>query len=234
MRRGNRWFGPVVAAAWIHAGASLGQASSAPANGGPAPAPDATISSDELEMRDNGAASIFKGHVVLTQQPYVLHADRMVQTKATQLVEAFGHIRATSVSPSGEHYLATGERASYDPTQKLTELWQDARVVRWETAADTSPIVAVAEHFTASDLNHTIEAHGRVRIEQGKTFVVESDEAKYVEAEKVIYFWGLSPVSVHYQGPKQLANFHGRKGQVYLSPKRARLIDQVQGRVIPL
>ena len=41
----------------------------------------ATITSDDLELRDNGAVTIFTGHVVLKQDPYLIHADRMERTK---------------------------------------------------------------------------------------------------------------------------------------------------------
>src|ERR1035438_9078044 len=74
---------------------------------------EATITSDEFEAVDNGAQSIFTGHVVLTRSPYVLHADRMVRAKATEVVEANGHIQAVWIRPTGEKIIAVGGRARY-------------------------------------------------------------------------------------------------------------------------
>src|SRR5437899_2031491 len=48
----------------------------------------ATITSDELEIRDNGAQTFFRGHVVLTEKPYLLLSDEMIRTKSTGIVDA--------------------------------------------------------------------------------------------------------------------------------------------------
>src|SRR5438552_619671 len=98
----------------------------------PPSAPEATITSDELEILNNGAKTVFTGHVILKQVPYVLLADRMVQTKATGIVEAAGHIHGTWTGPSGEKIVATGTHARYTPAAKSIELWDDARLTRWE------------------------------------------------------------------------------------------------------
>ncbi len=198
------------------------------------PPPDATITSDALEMIDNGAKTFFKGHVVLKQEPYRLLADRMVQTKATQVVQAFGHIRGTWTAATGEKMLAVGDHATYSPAQQLTDLWGHAKVTRWENAVDTNPVVALADHFTASELDHTVLAHQRVWISQGKGLSIQADEARYVQADQIIYFSGEKPVAVHYEGVKQNADFVSRKAQMSLSPKKARLIENVQGHVVPL
>src|SRR5439155_10293555 len=63
---------------------------------------EATIASDELELRNNGEVTIFKGHVILKQDPYQVSSDRMVRTKATGIVEAAGHVKGTWISPKGE------------------------------------------------------------------------------------------------------------------------------------
>src|SRR5271170_6278921 len=55
----------------------------------------ATITSDQMELVDNGAQSVFTGHVVLTRAPYVLTAQRMTRVQATGIVEAHGHIVGT-------------------------------------------------------------------------------------------------------------------------------------------
>src|SRR5579864_7779438 len=69
---------------------------------------EATITSDQLELLDNGARSVFTGHVVLKQDPYLLLADRMIQTKATGIVDAYGHIQGTWITDKGEKVLAEG------------------------------------------------------------------------------------------------------------------------------
>src|ERR1700722_19931320 len=74
---------------------------------------EATITSDDLELQNNGEQTIFTGHVILTQDPYKIHADRMVRTKATEIIDADGHVVGTWVSPKGEKVRVLGEKARY-------------------------------------------------------------------------------------------------------------------------
>ena len=89
---------------------------------------EATIASDELELRNNGEVTIFKGHVVLKQDPYQVSSDRMVRTKATGIVDATGHVKGTWVSPQGEKVQVTGDTARYDPASDTLEIWGPGRV----------------------------------------------------------------------------------------------------------
>src|SRR4051812_17674586 len=89
----------------------------------PAPSSEATISSDELELRNNGALSIFTGHVKLKQEPYLLQADRMERTKSTGLVTAKGHIHGTWNGEKGEKGQVYADQGFYKPAEKTVELW---------------------------------------------------------------------------------------------------------------
>src|SRR5204863_1642248 len=84
-------------------------------------ASEATISSDELELQNNGEVTIFRGHVVLKQDPYEVRADRMVRTKATEIVDAEGHVVGTWISAKGEKVRVEGEAARYEPSVHTVE-----------------------------------------------------------------------------------------------------------------
>ena len=49
-----------------------------------------------------GRRHSFRGHVVLTEEPYILHSDNMRRTKTTGIVDADGHINGTWHSDKGE------------------------------------------------------------------------------------------------------------------------------------
>lgn len=89
---------------------------------------EATVTSDQLEIHDNGQQSIFTGHVVLTQDPYVIRADRMVQRQADKLVTADGHIQARWESPKGEKAIVTAAHGRYDQKAGIVQLWGPSRV----------------------------------------------------------------------------------------------------------
>jgi lipopolysaccharide export system protein LptA len=91
-------------------------------------AEEATITSDELELQNNGEITIFRRHVILTQVPYQVHADRMVRTKATGIVDAYGHVVGDWVSEKNEKIHVTGDVARYKPDDQTVEVWGKSRV----------------------------------------------------------------------------------------------------------
>jgi lipopolysaccharide transport protein LptA len=91
-------------------------------------ASEATITSDELELRNNGEVTIFTGHVILTQAPYQVKSDHMVRTKATGIVDANGHVVSTWISPKKETVKVMGDVARYRPDTQTVEIWGKGRV----------------------------------------------------------------------------------------------------------
>ena len=94
----------------------------------PAFAAEATITSDELELQHNGDISLFRGHVVLNQDPYEIHADLMTRTKVDSMVNAEGHVVGTWVSAQHEKVRVEGESARYDPNKHNAEVWGKQQV----------------------------------------------------------------------------------------------------------
>jgi lipopolysaccharide export system protein LptA len=200
----------------------------------PAPTSEATIRSDELELQDNGAFTVFMGNVVLRQDPYLLKADRMVRSKATQIVDVKGRVKGTWNADTGEKFVAVGDFGRYSPTTEITELWGRSKVTRWETAKDTAPVVVTAERFIADRRAGTVRAVGKVEVVQSTTSRVRCEEALYVQKEQTIHLSGPGGVFVHWEDARGISDFKGEKGRVILQPRSARLMEQVKGRVIPL
>ncbi len=194
---------------------------------------EATITSDQLELVDHGAVTVFTGNVVLTQGAYVLKADRVTQKKESGVADAYGSIHATWMSATGEKILAVGDRARYNPKTKVTELWENAAVTRWQTDRDTAPVKVTALSFRAVEDEHVVWAKDNVHITQGSAAWTHSDEAKYDEREKAIHLWGTQKTTVHWENADGVAHFFADRAIFFLEPKRARLMDNVQGRFTP-
>ena len=62
---------------------------------------DATLSSDEMELINQGSKAVFTGHVLLEKPGYRLRANRMTRTEKTGLVEAEGKIHGSWDNPQG-------------------------------------------------------------------------------------------------------------------------------------
>jgi len=200
---------------------------------GAAPKSEATITSDELEIMDNGAKTFFRGHVILKQDPYLLHADQMVRTKATSIVEAEGNLDGTWISEKGEKIKAYGQKGRYTTTPQVTDLWEKAQLIRWENVSDTAPVHIVAEHFTAHHVEREFYAEGHVVITQAPKFLSRSAEANYDQKIQTIHLYGPDRVFVHVEDVKGSGDFTGDEGWATLAPKTARMTGHVQGHIIP-
>ena len=112
---------------WIVGGClAAGAVAAAPAS--PASTP-VTLSSDSLEIQDNGARSVFAGHVVLKQADSVMYADRMTRVGEKGPVEATGRVvRGFSKGEKGETIEVLGTRARYEPESRKVFVWGKPRV----------------------------------------------------------------------------------------------------------
>jgi lipopolysaccharide assembly outer membrane protein LptD (OstA) len=107
-------------------------------------------------------------------------------------------------------------------------------MTRWETAVDTMPVIVTADRFVAHENEHEVLAHNNVHIAQGPNKWAASDEARFDQTASTLFLWGTRPVFVHWADLKGISDFHGDKGTVTLKPKQARLMNHVQGHIIPL
>ncbi len=199
----------------------------------PAPASEATISSDELEIQDNGEQAFFRGHVILKQDPYLLHADSMKRAKKTGIVEASGHLDGTWLSGSGERVKAYGRKGRYTPSPQVTELWEKAELVRWETERDTAPVHIYSDHFTAYHKEREFYGKGHVVINQEPKISAKSEEANYDQNAQTIHLYGPERVFVRIVDGKGSGDFTGDDAWVTMAPKTAKMVGHVQGHVIP-
>ena len=98
---------------------------------------DATLSSDEMELINQGDKAVFKGHVLLEKTEYQLKANQMTRTEKTGLVEAEGNIIGMWKNPAGGNLKAYGDHGRYDPVAQRAELWTNLPkqvAVNWKDA----------------------------------------------------------------------------------------------------
>ncbi len=90
------------------------------------PAPissEATITSDQMELVDHGAKTIFDGNVLLQKELYELKADRMTRERESGLIHVKGRIVGTWKSPDRGNVQIRGDQGVYNPTTEKAELW---------------------------------------------------------------------------------------------------------------
>ena len=187
-------------------------------------APETTITSDEFETVQNGEKNIFTGHVVLTRPPYVLRADRMTRSKATGIVNAEGHVRGQWIRLTGERLVAEGQTGRYDPAAQTTDLWQKARLTRWETAVDTAPLVVTATHFKALLDQDVLIVEDNVHISRDDQFWSQSDWARYEQKNQLVRLWGQNRTVVDFTDTQGGGQFPERQGHS-VSVAEARAVD---------
>lgn len=195
---------------------------------------DSTITSDELEIQNNGEKTYFRGHVVLQEDPYILKADQMARMKATGIVTARGHLDGTWMSEQGEKIKAYGEEGLYNPAPPKTELWGGKpRLIRWETSVDTAPVQVTADRFTAFHREREFLAMGHVVMTQVPKVLARSDKATYDQKAQIIHLDGPARIFVHVADAKGSGDITAEKGWVTLNPKTAHMVGQVRGHIDP-
>lgn len=90
--------------------------------------PVTTLTSNELEIQDNGAKSLFIGNVVLKREKQTLYADRMIRYGNDGPVEATGRVRGVGIGENGENIQVFGKKARYEPTEEKIFIWGKPRV----------------------------------------------------------------------------------------------------------
>lgn len=83
----------------------------------------ATITSDELELQNNGEVTIFRGHVILKQEAYEIRAHQMKRLKNTGNVEASGQVVGTWISAKQDKVRVESDEALYRPASDTVDLW---------------------------------------------------------------------------------------------------------------
>jgi lipopolysaccharide transport protein LptA len=196
---------------------------------------DATISSDEMELINNGERTVFSGHVVLTRTPYVLTADKMTRYK-DGIVEGEGHIVGSWSQDKGEKTQATGQQARYNPQAQTTELWGHPKLSHWESASDTAPLEVTTQRFIVYHDKRQLHAVDDVKIRRADTFLAQSDRAQFDETTKILSLWcqGQNQTVIDFKDPKGSGHFLSDRARLYVSPKRAQLLDRVTGHIIPV
>ena len=148
-------------------------------------------------------------------------------------MDADGHIIGTWVKPTGEKTVATGGKARYRPREQTTELWDFPRLTHWDTIQDTAPMVVTAERFIAHHDTQMLFARQKVTIQRGNDFKSQSDEAQFDQKLRVIHLWGKRQTVIDWKDRQGSGHFLSDRALLFMSPKRARLIDHVTGHVIP-
>jgi lipopolysaccharide export system protein LptA len=210
----------VCAASWLWAAEAV-------------PASEATISSDEMELIDNGSKTVFNGHVLLSRPPYEMKADKMTRVQADGVVEAEGNIIGLWKNPAGDKVKAVGHHARYSPQVQTLELWGDPRLTRWESPKDQTPLIVTADRFIAHNDTHMIQAETRVVFKRGMAFQAMSDHAQFDQTDGVLHLWGTRQVDTLWGDARGTGRFLSDRALLYQNPRRARLMDHVTGHIVP-
>ncbi len=216
-------------------GAAPAQETAAPSSTATASVADtaqATITSDEMELINNGERTVFTGHVVLTRTPYVLTAEKMIRYK-DGIVDVEGKVVGTYTGEKGEKTQAAGQKARYNPQAETTELWGKPKLTHWQSSTDPAPLVVTARRFIDYHDKRQLHAMDNVEIRQADTFLAQSDRAQFDETTKILSLWGDRQTVIDFKDPKGSGHFLSDRARLYVSPKRAQLLDRVTGHIIP-
>ncbi|MBI3291214.1 MAG: hypothetical protein HYZ73_00135 [Elusimicrobia bacterium] len=171
----------------------------------------AVITGDQLQLQELGQVAVFIGHVRMTHGKTVMTANRMMQEKATGLIQAEGEVHLLSyLEPSGqggagsakgqeqeEVVNAYGDFGRYDQGLKHGRLWGQAWLTQEQPGKPDTRMKMAAKTIELWRPERQLHGQEAVRIEtqdQGHDTWATADQAIYYQEDRRVVLTGGPPV----------------------------------------
>lgn len=126
--------------------------------------PKTIITGDQMELIKGGKLVIFQGNARVTRGDSILQADRLVEDKASKMIEASGNIDFKTLSKDRELMEASGEKMRYFTEKEQGELWEGRPHIIYHVKTSTSPVHLRADKIAFDRAKEEIRASGQVEV----------------------------------------------------------------------
>ena len=137
-------------------------------SGAPAAAQDVEqktiVTGDEMEIAAKGRRIIFSGHAKVTRGKNILTADRIMQDKASNRVDASGRIRFKTFTQQDEPVWGAARNATYEPDAGTGVLWDGPASITYAARESTAPLKLIAQRIAFDEKAQQVTALGDVQI----------------------------------------------------------------------
>jgi lipopolysaccharide export system protein LptA len=197
----------------------------------PAKAPKVVITGDEMEILNGGDMVVFSGKSKVVRGESTLNAERLVQDKKNQRVEASGSIYFRSFTTQKELVEAYAEKALYLLDTEQGELTEGRPKVLYHVKTSSVPVVLYADMISFDQRKEEVHAKGAVEIISSSACVY-SPSAVLLEKEKKIILEGKTPQpKIVYLHDNDWSEYSADKITYFVDQKRVLLQNDVRGKM---
>jgi len=154
--------------------------------------PKTIITGEQMEMTGGGKTVIFTGAARVVKGVDELTADRIVQDKKNNKVEAEGNVVFKSVSKDNEPFRGSSQKAFYDLNGERGELSGGKPEILYYMKTSTSPVIFRADDITFDNVKQELYGKNNVEIITS-SITAYAPEAVLEQKEKKVILTGPVP-----------------------------------------
>ena len=166
--------------------------------------PKTIITGEEMNMTGGGNTVVFSGGAKVEKGASELTADKIVQDKKNDRVEAFGNVVFKTINQNGEPMRGSSQKAFYDIDGGRGELSGGKPEILYYMKTSTSPVVLDADDIKFDTDKEELYAKDNVVIITSSA-TAYAPNAVFIQKEKRIVLTGPSPqpLVIYFEGSRQ-------------------------------
>ncbi|MFH1369274.1 MAG: LptA/OstA family protein [Elusimicrobiota bacterium] len=195
--------------------------------------PKTRITGGSMEIIKGGQQVIFLDSAKVIRGENVLMAEKIVQDKKNNVVEAYTNVVFSGLSASGEVINGESDKARYDMDAEFAELWDGKPKVTYFMRESTGPLVLQADRINMDQAKEQISAYGNVII-ISSSGTARSPQALFLQKERKIVLTGIPQPLLLYgdKGKSDKSEYKADKITFLLNENKILLEGNVKGKMV--
>lgn len=191
------------------------------------------ITGESMEIIKGGQQVIFQNGAKVVRGESVLMAEKIVQDKKNNMIEAFKNVRFSGFSASGEKMSGRCAKAKYNMDMNVAEMWGNKAELIFFTKESSGPLKVEAENIKMNQAKDEINASGNVVI-VSSSGTAKAQAAYFDQKARVIHLSGTPQPQLLYgaAGSKDRSEYRADRIRLALNSKKIFLEGNVKGKMI--
>ena len=189
------------------------------------------ITGNEMEIINGGDKVVYSGNSKVVRGDNVLKADRIVQNKKDNMVEARGNVDFSTLTDDKEEIAGSSENGEFNMKTGKGKLWNGHPTLKYFAKTSTAPVVLEAKTIDFNQKTREIFAKGDVVI-ISSSMTAYSPQALFKAKIKQIILTGKNPQPrVIFIDNDKKGDYHADKITMYTDKKKIYFEENVTGKM---
>ena len=189
------------------------------------------ITGNEMEIINAGDKVVYSGNSKVVRGDNVLKADKIVQNKKDNMVEAQGNVDFSTLTDEKEKIAGSSENGEFNMKSGKGRLWNGHPTLKYFMKTSTVPVVLEARSINFNQKTQEILAAGDVVI-ISSSMTAYSPQALFKGKIKQIILTGNNPQPrVIFVDNDKKGDYHADKITMYADKKKIYFEDNVSGKI---